>query len=369
MAVTSRHLVLATAAVCATIAVVYLPPELRTATSYFPSTHLRNVRSALSDAQQRLSELEWRDTALMRFADLSRHGDRLYLSPDTELSAEVVHNWEESIRGPWDRIAAENSAVSTILTLAVDTVAGGRWSGVMNYVLPNTRHGPVCGATLRLGRNNLRDVDQGRLLALGPRSSLFGPCAFYAGFGIPGPHIQQWLELSSHQLALFPDWINGNARASRRPTDISGYIESNESFQKCFFGDFDQCRAAAMWTRSGTNGDFDDILAVSTSWLRWRYADHGLGPAAGTFLSDLYVDTGRERFGQFWRSQADVETAFATAVGSSLGEWTWHWAQARYVLPRRRGPSVSWTSMLLGLLIALVVVGGSTAAASLRHVE
>ena len=54
-------------------------------------------------------------------------------------------------------------------------------------------------------------------------------------------------------------------------------------------------------------------------------------PVGDTFLSDLILQEGQDRFRRFWQSDRPFEAAFQNAFGRSLGEWTTEWATRRWL--------------------------------------
>ena len=101
---------------------------------------------------------------------------------------------------------------------------------------------------------------------------------------------------------------------------------------------------------------------------RYRYWDYPLGPRQPSFLSDLLIDMGPERFGRFWTSSGELEVAFEDAFGVAIENWTMQWARSQIGVPRR-GPSAPRGSVVLSLIVGVVFVGGGAAYASRREVS
>ncbi|HEY6853922.1 MAG TPA: hypothetical protein VI139_06725, partial [Gemmatimonadales bacterium] len=76
------------------------------------------------------------------------------------------------------------------------------------------------------------------------------------------------------------------------------------------------------------------------------------------YLADLVRAMGRERFARFWRSPLPRDSAFAAAFGVPMDEWTHRWLVERRP-GVRVGSAVRLSSSLLGLLLAILCVGGS----------
>lgn len=185
-------------------------------------------------------------------------------------------------------------------------------------------------------------------------SEILGPCRFFARYGTPSSAIMDWLRLGNHRFAFDPyDYFYARER-SDLPL-LRGFYDTPIAFRACAAGRRAACTNAFT---HGPNGD-------GSSW----YADlwgGGVLPSQPIVLRRLETRFGADRFTRFWKSDQDVETAFASAFGMPVGEWVYS-QTARYrdrihATPRMSLETIVLTAVIVALLIAL------TAATAQRRV-
>jgi hypothetical protein len=83
-----------------------------------------------------------------------------------------------------------------------------------------------------------------------------------------------------------------------------------------------------------------------------------LGYADDELLADAVRSVGAERFGRFWRSASAPDSAFLTATGIGMEQWTQRWLTQVYGAPppqpSARVGDIVWLSIAAGvsLLVA-----------------
>jgi hypothetical protein len=264
-----------------------------------------------------------------------------------------------------------------------------------DYVLPRQKSGERCLVLVRVKRlgafGERHPSVAARVLTDPARMRLLGPCAFFETFGEPSPTVDAWLRRRGWSysllaawdapipmyrtrrrlmqdvqpgLSLFTDWTLRNATSSR-------------SFA-CFAGDVGACErsilerpviiprgvpSARLWGEVvSTDANLADLRE---QW--WYVPARELGPRDWTILAEMVRTLGPERFARFWHSGERPAEAFRAAAGTDIGSWTRDWA-ARMYGPQTRGPGVSGSSALLGLLIAALALGLAMALANRRAV-
>lgn len=183
-----------------------------------------------------------------------------------------------------------------------------------------------------------------------------GPCRLWARHGRPGPGVEAWLAATGGYFARGSTPLHALPREWRAAGAFGAprRLERGLVLAPCQAGLLSACRTS--------------LLAPSEYWLRPNvsppgavamYADwfFSQGAAAG-LLAAVEEEFGRERFARFWRSDADVATAFAQAFGVPIEVWTADWVQ-ELMGRREAGPRLAASTLLL----ALVTLGLLAAAA------
>jgi hypothetical protein len=213
-----------------------------------------------------------------------------------------------------------------------------------------------------------------------------GPCLFYTAFGAPGREIARWLRSREFAVAARADWSSPRPAGPRvtrlDPEDVDvtmgtsmsllqmlagfsgGAFEMGElgfAGRACAHGDLTQCRGLFFRSFSRPEPPPTDRYAIARGGWWW---DHDV---AGGFLSDVVRAVGSERFAAFWHSALPVDSAFAQSFGMSIEEWSHRWLLGMIERPRF-GPTVSWSSVLVGLAIAAALVTAAGLYATRRQV-
>jgi hypothetical protein len=233
------------------------------------------------------------------------------------------------------------------------------------YELPSGP-GQRCLVYARLGNMNpdalLRD-----LRTQAAADQFLGPCAFYAAFGEPGPHIRDWLMAGAWRFTVDGSWTVETWRSSRssgRETEIFtsispvlGWLRPQSGAVQCVKGNLELCDAAAHLfpeVRPGARA-----VGAATIGLRvgspTRWLPSGLGPRGADFLADAVRTLGRERFQAFWTSPDSLPVAFEKATGQPWGEWINGWMTEKYGTIRS-GPGVSPYTFGTATLIVILSV-------------
>jgi len=296
------------------------------------------------------------------------------------------------------RLAATLDSVWHELGLAVTKVSVGivvAWAGATAgngetprlagsaYLLPDAANPASCIILQHLDERNairLWLVGQGRRAQAQIKAWLryaLGPCAFYAAYGVPGRPVRQWLGRQSYDLALNPDWIGaGGAGLARwfrdsstrqwRWSFVHGEFPSRLSATAlaCLGGRPRACRDAVLEGADDALPDSAARFVVAQDW--WRRRTRLV--ESDRYLADVARDVGPERFLRFWNSTDPVDTALATALRTSIGEWTERW-QRRFAPTLPLGPGAPLTAFALSLLLAAFVVSSVAIGAKRRQVR
>jgi len=194
---------------------------------------------------------------------------------------------------------------------------------------------------------------------------LLGPCAYYARFGPAGPALDEWLRAGGAALALTSPTFPAPAwHAPPRPTGLARILRVEQrwmgveprlafplTLEACLAGRLERCGEFARGRRAGNR-------LLSRLGIHEEYV-WGLEPEA-SFLADVLVAFGPERFARFWRGAGTMPEAFAGAFGTTLDEWTYRWATERFGSERNE-PAVNLGS----LGVSLAAVAGFLAVALL----
>ena len=184
-----------------------------------------------------------------------------------------------------------------------------------------------------------------------------GPCLLLGAFGKPGAGMAQWLRATRYASARSNAWLDRPREfidGHRQPPWAAQYDRSWEAalYQRgaggliiswmlappyylgapamyCLNGDPASCVRGVMGPVRMISGMPDDL---TTSWglsdeTPGLFDSHRL---ADWFLSDLIRAEGRDRFAQFWKSDAPIEVGFREAFGRELGDWTHWWARRQW---------------------------------------
>lgn len=240
---------------------------------------------------------------------------------------------------------------------STDAIALGLQYSDHEFYAGADERGPYCFvATTRSGTSFPRNMRAPEVPL-----HVIGVCRWLFHYGQPGAQLSEWLENGAYAFG---------AVTGVPPTD-SGPLSPRNIFGgrvqepgvltverlRCRTGDADACLR--------TLRDLPPRLSPVAAFQRnWRY---GVPWRETSLFMAMEAEFGAARFERFWRSDADVETAFAAAFGVSLGEWMMQWTQ-RYHGVDVRGPRVDLMSVLLSLLAVGVLLGGAATVAHRRSI-
>ncbi len=404
MALTGRRWVVIFVLACAAVVVWKAPPRPNprayAASRYISPFGLRygwpDAAARLEAANLRLRLLEIRDSALgPRVVSAARSG--LTVLTDPAIPDSIGRATRAALEGAWARYDA-GTRFPVLVAVVMDTskyndgLPMSHANPVEGYTFPPDSGVQACRVLIRVAFplrpapasapvvHSLRNRVVRALTLRSTDRAALGPCALYATFGKPGAQVARWLASTgwepvqdvdwsqpspivqndiSWQFSYYDDlaaWVSGGSNQSwwirsilsddaiacigGEPARCSAGIESDEAASK----DARAWRAQVIDARS---------FAVYRGWY-YGWANH-FGPAESWLISDMVRGLGRERFAAFWRSPANVDTAFAQASGTPLGTWAEHWAQRQYghddlgpVIPRR-----AWWAGLVVLVMGL----------------
>jgi hypothetical protein len=250
------------------------------------------------------------------------------------------------------------------------------------FVLP-TRPGDRCTVVLPMGTAGymygLRDV----LKTEDAQLQIFGPCRYYATFGLPGAPIYEWLRQRGALLALGGSWTHAstldspdrlyNPYYSDRPDDFYPapswhYFYYSARAVNCFMGDARACESAVVEKAPGNNPRAvgSAVRVGFTLGPVYRRSSVEFSGRETELLADMLRAMGRERFARFWASTDPMPVAFQKASGMSLGEWIVTWASEDIGMIRK-GPTARTASVLMALIVAGLCIALSMLAARRRE--
>lgn len=271
------------------------------------------------------------DSTIARGAE--RLGNSLLIGVDIA----VVYDTSENVRG-----AVRNS------------------SGAGNFYSLPTAAGQRCLGVMTVGRE-YGDMTRKALRGEEAAEQVFGPCAYYAVFGMPGPAVASWMEKRGSLLSLGGSWTRAATRATESRRPHIKYFEAGHAAldylsprgTQCAAGDAEVCEQIALkpnpYIRTLSVGSIvypiDRLGSVS-----WYQSD--LGGREVELFAGMVRSLGREKFGAFWRSSDPVPVAFERASGLPLGKWIVSHLSEQFG-ELRHGPSTS----AISLLSAAIIVG------------
>lgn len=350
----------------------------------------------LAATNDRLRSLEIRDSVLAESRPTP--ATTLDVRIDDGIPASLRQQLDNGIRAKWNALGAP-AGTSVVAAVVLDTarkvhgyprhpesLRGGQ---PITVFLP--RQGDQrCVAVLRWLTTPDRSTSRSRPLVLHALVSsetidaLLGPCAYYARFGKPGPHVARWLNSARWQFARSTDWSAASPPWSDGSEDSDSSLLPQLGATKpgvrevaepagvaCVAGKSGRCVGALLRSRIGRNDSSWSATIVNTSGAPifdfYRRSRTMLGPAEGWILSDMVQTLGPQRFQRFWSSNAPVPQAFQEAAGVSLDSWVHMWALRTYG-PVSVGPRMSAASFASGSLLLLLAFGAAVAIERRRRV-
>lgn len=284
----------------------------------------------------------------------------------------------ETIRGRWRDLGLGTTKVAVGVVM-IDRGTARRWGralGVRNgepdrfFVVPDSLAPATCLVVVVAPPPRIRDQELGRMAR-----QWFGPCAYYARFGIPGARVRRWIMARNFDVALTPDWDPGRpdtllqipwltfARAAG-PWYWRVLYMMPPNAVGCLGGKSAACRAAVA--------DGDQDLAepgdgtVAQTDAAWSFTRQRL-VGGEHFLGAVLRATGPRRFAEFWRSPLPVDSALTLLLREPVGSWTAAWQQRVAERPRF-GPSLTLLEIVVAVLLAGFALGAVAWRSSLREV-
>jgi hypothetical protein len=372
-----RRWLIAALASCALVGVAFLPPDWEWSSSvrfFYYRGHEGYLEDVLRVHRSRLQQLELRDSLLALAGEGFSEGEPILLVQEG-MPRVVVDALRARAEMPFNVVRDSAPEIRTVLAITAHELPIP-WSGPgtfsrLNFFFPVATDGKTCLVALALESdapeaNRLRSIE-----AAANNYAILGPCAYYAAFGRPGSHIEEWLELANFYPALLPAWaVDVEPLGLLSPEQLRRVSRGRGELYACAAGNRHACRSGISDPmRRGFYFQLypvyrreRGILGAGSSWL---YSTR-MGPNLGRLLSDLMLDMGEERFARFWSSEASLEAAFAESFDVELEDWVMSWARVQVGRVERPGPEPS--SALLGLLLAAVFVGGATFVLRIRQV-
>ncbi len=190
--------------------------------------------------------------------------------------------------------------------------------------------------------------------------SLLGPCVFYATYGAASASMQTWMEDGGSAFAFghpFQDAPAFPEFEEHRLFGAGAMTAGPSAVGRCVGGDAQACATTFL--------DPNGRATWGDGWRErpWLPATFNgpvrLGPFPGEdwfMLADLEREFGTDAFRAFWKSEADVATAFRAAFGVDPGEWILTWLENGPGVERRpTAPPLSTT--FAGLLTVALMTG------------
>lgn len=359
---------------CLALAAAYLPPQpgksdySRRWGSFAEKARVDVVNRAYHRTEDLIKQSRFRDSisALLRRSG-PQMGD-VHVVIRGSLADMSQREFRAAVEQVWRRAGAAPGA--RLLVLLDVATHRAYWP---TYVLPPALDGRTCVASLTLDWNVawLRRGGRARGTNLQPwLVEALGPCLYYGAFGQPGPQIEAWLQERSFKVANTADWTAAQPTVSvREDPHMWDALVSEMSFDAlaCTDGRLSRCGNAVKhpFNEEGialqSRGTIDGVVR-RTFWPRnFPVDDH--------YLAALVHEMGRDRFGQFWRSTASVDSAFAAAFGQPMDQWTAHWARAFVPDLPPFGPAPRLSAVFFGFALAAIAVAAAAAFVTRRQVS
>ncbi len=365
MALNLTRWLIAVLAGCALVAVAYLPQDRLERDRVLVRVREWKLRSLLISAQYELERLTLRDSLIVKVEDADRGSpDRPLLVVEEGVPPHVREAVSRLLEKP---LASPALADSGRLFVAVVWRRGPSelrllpyGLGDLTHFLPRATDGRTCLSVLaarwspageQIGFQYFRWVAD-------TAAAILGPCVYYAAFGQPGSSIEKWLQATDHVAARLPVWATTN----RPPAPYSGYWLSSmrrlsPHLLACAAGRKSMCRRGLLG--EVRRDVYERPRPGHISFHKIRQA-RPLGDNHYRYLSDLLTEMGEERFASFWTSELSADSAFTSAFGLPLEDWTMKWARSQVGKPQV-GPRVSleaalWAPLTSVLLVAATMV-------------
>lgn len=368
---------------CLLVGGVYLPPR------GMPKWAWGNRYNELSESPQRLRArqlaVEWQEAnaallgaryhervgpALVDRRNRGAAGPLLSIEADDSIRTWAQPVMQKALDSAWARLGIGVSKVSVGVLAGQRrpvrdqrTPAGpveSRYS--VSYLLPDSTDRSTCLVVLAVPPFAMmrRFLEPAHLVDWA--TSVLGPCAFYARFGVPSQRVEQWLARRQFDVTLAPNWF----RSPRREQALGWMLLGFENMQwwwggiysyprstmACFAGRPEDCRQGLAAADRNAAGPRPRVIVPRDPWdVR---TVHLVG--AEWFLSDVLRGAGAERFQEFWTTSLPVDSALTLALNRPVGAYTVSWL-------RRLGPGPHFGAAttpldaLLGIAFAALLVG------------
>ena len=279
-----------------------------------------------------------------------------------------------------DRPAVDVGVFVVNARSAAATEAGYARSSMRVEWYAGTREGrPYCLTVKSSYRPSPSDLDSysWRPSGRNRRTSMLGPCGFYAQHGMPGPEVQRWMQSVGASLATERgDEIPRIDPADEAWTNLLGWrantYPADLQIEACALGRATGCISTMTEERIAPFDQMEEIepeiIAAGVPFLDGEDsfggpASHG-DAAAERMLDAIERRFGQEAFGLFWRSDRPFEEAFASAFGMTPQAWASEWVDGIEMGTRRAdvmpgGGEWGLPLLYLGLALAgaVAVVG------------
>ena len=361
------------ALMCMLLTVAYLPPQPLSDEYTSPlapsreEARLNVINRARQRTEDLLSSLRSHDSvrAAVR-AGGPRMGDVTVVvhgkvpgERELKIRSAVEHVWQQA-HGP----------DGTRLLVMLEVSRSRRYT--TTYALPQALDGRTCAVSLAIDPT-IEWVRLNSVIGAAEIEPLLleslGPCLYYTAFGRPGPHIESWLRERSFKLANSGNWHGPPPRTrwEGQPLDM---VFSNMSFDAaaCTTGRLGRCRTAVEHTNNEENFRVRPEPARLAGVFQRSYWPRNF-LSDDYYLASLVREMGRDRFAQFWRSTAPLDSAFTSAFGQSIETWTTHWARGFVPDMPPLGPAPRPIAVLFAVGVAAVAVAVAAAAVMRRQVS
>ena len=281
-----------------------------------------SLSPALNDAQ--------RDTLVQTIADEAAYVDTIR----ARVGVFVIDREYGSLPG-----IAPSGVPSEERELYAGTDAAGTYCAMV--ATGDVRSGVMRAHSFSIMQNSMR----GRRVG----ASILGPCTFVARYGAPGPRIEQWLRAGAYRMAEV-----SRTNKAAAGIDVGQRWEDriltggDLRMRGCAGGRLDQCRAVMLNPTWG-DAEIDGTPAIDLG-RGFRYA---ASPYA-LLMRDLETTFGTGRFADFWGSDENVDTAFASAFGIDVGTWVQGWGRTTYG-SLRLGPGLDMRALMFWGMTMLVL--------------
>ena len=376
-----------TCALIATASISSDPARSAATESSLEQVRLNDLRGRVALAAERWHALARRDSLIARLPARNVSSTAPLLAIDPRLSGPHRSLIERAVRRQWNSLGIDSARIPVAIAVVIDTAPSadglgrGRGQIAYDYQLP-VRAGAGAGercvviATIQSAQSARADEHRELAEQLATQragSSLLGPCAFLARFGLPGTEIDAWLRSRSWDLAAHPHWwtipIADSVPVGERwkaanddGASIGGLFWLSPDALGCTAGKVDRCDDALPAAVAGDSLPFGGLIITN------RARDPHWGTFSGRYISDLVTALGPDEFERFWRSDRAPDAALRAVAAIGLDTWTSQWARG-LLGEQRVGPRLSLAELIIGLTVAGVCLLLSASAWGRRQVR